>query len=248
MTITQPSVNDTTIITAPTIPVKEIGQVLRRLLYFMKKARSGEWIYFSKLDISDGFWRLVVRPEDSYNFAYVLPQLPGEPIRIVIPSALQMGWVESPSYFCTVTECARDLTQYLISNNIALPHHPIEEMMTIPVIPKRARASSPSCLPQVYVDDFCNAATQSNDGSFLSRVRRASIHGVHALFPETATTTHVNGKEPLSRKKLEKGDGNFCTEKDMIGFEFNGIKRTVRLQDEKAKSYTKDAHLSLIHI
>ena len=28
-------------------------------------------------DISDGFWRLTVWPEDSFNFAYVLPQQEG---------------------------------------------------------------------------------------------------------------------------------------------------------------------------
>ena len=87
MTIIQSSVNDTTEIKAPSIPVKEIGRVLHRLLYFMKMTRAGKWILFSKLDISDGFWRLVVRKEDSFNFAFVLPQLPGQPTRIVLPSA-----------------------------------------------------------------------------------------------------------------------------------------------------------------
>ena len=123
--ITQASVNKTTSKTGPEAPVKEIGKVLHRLLYFMKMTRAGLWIYISKLDISGRFWKIVVRPEDSYNFAYVLPQSPGQPIRIVVPSALQMGWVESPLYLCTVTECAQDLTQHLIDNNTDLPHHPI---------------------------------------------------------------------------------------------------------------------------
>jgi hypothetical protein len=39
----------------------------------------GIHILFSKLDISDGFWHLIVREADSYNFAYVLPQEAGEP-------------------------------------------------------------------------------------------------------------------------------------------------------------------------
>jgi hypothetical protein len=60
-------------------------------------------ILFSKLDISDGFWQLIVQGEDCYNFAYVLPQQAGALIQIVVPSAVQMGWVESPSQFCTVT-------------------------------------------------------------------------------------------------------------------------------------------------
>jgi len=132
---------DTTEIKAPTIPVKEIGKVLHRLLHFMKMTRAGKWILFSKLDISDGFWRLVVRKEDSFNFAFVLPQLPGQPTRIVVPSAVQMGWVESPSYFCAVTETARDITQHLINTNASLPAHPIENSMTIPT-PDRPTSSS----------------------------------------------------------------------------------------------------------
>jgi hypothetical protein len=41
---------------------------------------------------------------------YVLPQLEGEPIRIVVLSVLQMGWVESLPLLCAVTELAHNLT------------------------------------------------------------------------------------------------------------------------------------------
>jgi hypothetical protein len=136
----------------------------------MKMMQAGLWIYFSKQDISDWFWQLMVQPEDSYNFAYVIPQLPGKPIKIVVPSALQMGWVESPSYFCTVTECARNLTQHLINSKTDLPHHPIEDLMTIPNVPPRARSNSSTKLLQVYLDNFCNAATESTDGQHLAQV------------------------------------------------------------------------------
>jgi len=245
MTIIQSSVNDTTEIKAPTIPVKEIGKVLHRLLHFMKMTRAGKWILFSKLDISDGFWRLVVRKEDSFNFAFVLPQLPGQPTRIVVPSAVQMGWVESPSYFCAVTETARDITQHLIDTDASLPAHPIENSMTIPTVPLRARTTEPDSSIQVYVDDFVNATTQSTDETYVPKIRRASIHGIHSVFPETATTKHANGKEPISESKLKKGDGNFDTTKEMIGFKFCGIKRTVCLPAAKAKRFIKETHTML---
>ena len=245
MTIIQSSVNDTTEIKAPTIPVKEIGKVLHRLLHFMKMTRAGKWILFSKLDISDGFWRLVVRTEDSFNFAFVLPQLPGQPTRIVVPSAVQMGWVESPSYFCAVTETARDITQHLINTNASLPAHPIENLMAIPTVPLRARTDEPDSSIQVYVDDFVNATTQSTDETYVPKIRRASIHGIHSVFPETATTKHANGKEPISESKLKKGDGNFDTTKEMIGFRFCGIKRTVCLPAAKAKRFIKETHTML---
>jgi hypothetical protein len=98
---------------------------------------------------------------------------------------------------------------------------------------------------QVYVDDFCHAATQSTDGAHLPTIPRASIHGIHALFPPTFITGHVDGKEPISQKKLAQGDGNFETTKEMIGFQFDGIKRKVRLPMEKAKAYVKEIHTVL---
>jgi hypothetical protein len=169
VTVVQESVNNTTARTAPTVPVKEIGKVLQRLLHYMRDTPAGLHILFSKLDISDGFWRLVVREEDSFNFAYVLPQRPGQQIRIVVPRAVQMGWAESPSLFCAVTETARDVTQHLVTNNVELPYHPIEESMTIEDVPIRARAEEPTELLQVYVNDFCNAATQSTDAPTYKR-------------------------------------------------------------------------------
>jgi hypothetical protein len=48
-----------------------------------------------------------------------------------------MGWVESPSHFCTVTETARDITQHCVDNLIALPHDPIEE--SIPEVKKKKK-------------------------------------------------------------------------------------------------------------
>jgi hypothetical protein len=131
ITATQKSVNDTTVLQAPTEAVREIGKVLPRLLTYMRDTPAGLHILMSKLDISDGFWRLIVRNEDCFNFAYVLPQRDGEPCRIVVPSAVQMGWVESPSLFCAVTETARDLAQHFVDEAIPLPPHHVESSMAI---------------------------------------------------------------------------------------------------------------------
>ena len=242
VTATQASVNDTTVLTAPSIPVREIGKVLPRLLQYMCDTPRGVHILFSKLDISDGFWRLVVNNTDAFNFAYVLPQPPTEPIRLVIPSAVQMGWVESPGYFCSVTEAARDLTQHFVNNSVPLPQDPVEDLITIPDVPRRGRTDAPTALLQVYVDDFCHAATQSVDGTHLPTVRRAAVHGIHALFPPPSVTNHRGGKEPISRKKLAQGDGDFATQKEMIGFLFDGVKRTIRLPKAKASAYITEAH------
>jgi hypothetical protein len=158
ITITQGSVNDSTVLAVPPEVVKEIRKVFPRLLQYMRDTPEGLHILFSKLDISDGFWRLVMREADNFNFAYVLPQRAGKPVRIVVPSAVQMGWVESPHLFCAVTESARDLTQHLVDNKVDLPPHPLKDKILIIDVPMGARRATPTKLLQVYVDNFCNAA------------------------------------------------------------------------------------------
>jgi len=79
VTTTQASVNDTTTLRAPSVPVKEIRRVFHRLLHYMRDTPASLHILFSKLDISDGFWRLIVQQVDCFNFTHVLPQAEGEP-------------------------------------------------------------------------------------------------------------------------------------------------------------------------
>ena len=52
---------------------------------------------FTKLDIADRFWRLVVSHIQSYNLCYVLPATDGRKFslgetELVVSTELQMGW------------------------------------------------------------------------------------------------------------------------------------------------------------
>jgi hypothetical protein len=196
----------------------------------------------SKLDISNGFWRLIVQDADCFNFAYVLPHQGGAPCKIVVPSVVQMGWVESPSLFCTVTESTHDLAQHFVDAAVPLPPHQVKSAMNIEDVPMRGRAEAPSKLLQVYVDNFCYAATQSKDGVHIPIIRWAAIYGIEAVFLPPSIMQHQGGKEPISESKLMKGDWNFESKKDMIGFRFDGIKQTVHLPPEKPLSYVKETH------
>lgn len=91
----QPSINESTNKLAPTKPVHEIGQVLPRLFHFVAATPEDQEMRFSRVDLSDGFWRLCVEPTQKWNFCCVMPDPPGTRVRIVVPSALQMGWAES---------------------------------------------------------------------------------------------------------------------------------------------------------
>ena len=93
---------------APQHSMYELGNVIPQIIWNMAKAPdTGVPILFSKIDLKDGYWRMVVNEADTWNFAYVLsPLKPGDDIELVIPDALQMGWSESPPFFCAATETA----------------------------------------------------------------------------------------------------------------------------------------------
>ena len=94
-----PSVNDTTTKLAPRGAVDQLGHSLKRIVHAFAKVEDDAVILMAKGDIQDGFWRLNCQHGEEWNFSYVLPQPAGAPTRLVVPTSLQMGWVESPPYF-----------------------------------------------------------------------------------------------------------------------------------------------------
>ena len=101
-----PSVNDSTTLNAPAGAIDQLGHSLKRVIYAFVEAEPDCNIFMAKYDIKDGFGRLDCQEGKAYNFAYVLPQTPHQPIKLVVPSSLQIGWVESPPYFCAALEMA----------------------------------------------------------------------------------------------------------------------------------------------
>ena len=113
------SVNETTKNLAPEESMAQLGVTLRRIISTMELARQkGTSILFAKLDIKDGFWRLMVSDNDAWNFCYIIPPAnPGvstDEIEIVIPNCIQMGWCESPPFFCAASEMAWDVIASLL--------------------------------------------------------------------------------------------------------------------------------------
>ena len=57
-------------------------------------------LLFSKLDIKDRYWQMQVEKGEEWNFSYVLPPATStDDFKIVVLSALQMGWSESCAFF-----------------------------------------------------------------------------------------------------------------------------------------------------
>jgi hypothetical protein len=48
---------------APEAPVKELGNVLKRLLHFMQDVPKDEHIQLLKLDLANGYWQMIVEKD-----------------------------------------------------------------------------------------------------------------------------------------------------------------------------------------
>ena len=196
---------------------------------------------FAKIDLSDSFWCVLVRESDKWNFSNLLSDASGDSVRL-IPHALQMGWTESPGYFCAATKTGRDIMQALINGGTWLPPHVFDSYMHPDEVVRRQSSTvayRPWQMSAVYVDNYILAAVKSPDGSALQCTGRAALHNIHGLFPPQDRSGHVGGKDPISLKKFETGDARLAQSKALLGFVFDGQARTVHLTQRKALRITE---------
>ena len=57
----------------------------------------------------------------------------------------------------------------------------------------------------------------------------ATMHGMHSVFP----ANNVDIEDPISEKKMIKKDGQWQIEKDILSLAFEGVKKTMMLEEEK---------------
>jgi hypothetical protein len=127
----------------------------------MASVLAGKHIHFSKIELVDGYWqKLVVELEARWNFAYVMPSAAREPIRLVIPRTLQMGWNKIPTYFCAMMETAPHVAQYLIDGDKHLSS-------TTPTMPEKCQSTKEprQQMSAIYVDNYCLAAVEDAAGT-----------------------------------------------------------------------------------
>ena len=73
----------------------------------------------------------------------------------------------------------------------------------------------------------------------MEHVARGILHGIlHDVFPPSADDT----TDPISGKKLRKGKGTFAIIKCLLGFDFDGINRTIWLEEAKRASILTILH------
>ena len=228
------SVNDSTVKLAPQGALDQLGHALSRIIHAFAEAEEDDKIFMAKWDIKDGFWRMDCAEGEEYNFAYVLPQEDGKPVTLVMPTSLQMGWVESPPYFCTATETARDIAATYCDTPVgSLPSHKFVKHVrgdaAFAALPASAGTNSTCryCL-EVYVDDFMSIVIPTSR-DHLDHVATAVMTGIHDVFPANIN----DGDDPISEKKLLKGEGQYSLRKTLLGFDFDGNHKTLWLEEEK---------------
>ncbi len=228
------AVNDTAVKSAPKGAIDQIGECLSRIVHAFAEASEGAKVFMAKWDIKDGFWRMDCQEGKEWNFLYVLPQPEGKPIMIVVPMSLQMGWVESPPYFCTATETARDIaTEYTDMPVGLLPKHKFTGYTvggkSYSDLPKDQNGQTFHSMIEVYVDDFISLVIPVSQLQ-LVHTATAVITGIHDVFP---ANDDYNGDDPISEKKLRKLEGQYLTIKTLLGFDFDGKSKKMWLEAAK---------------
>ena len=73
---------------------------------------------------------------------------------------------------------------------------------------------------EVFCDNFIHMA-QTSDPAQLLHLSRALIHGIHSVFPPPKVSGH-NGQDPISKKKLDSGKGQWAVRKEVLGWMVDG--------------------------
>jgi hypothetical protein len=90
----------------------------------------------------------------------------------------------------------------------------------------------------VYVADHLMAAVEDATGTLLQRTARATLHAIQSVLPSPSVGS--DAKDPISENKLQKGDGRWDTQKEILGYMLDGITRTVQLPTDRADALVKE--------
>ena len=102
-------VNEDTADVAPA-EAMQFGHALERILREILLADPAQGpVHMIKVDISDGFYRINLRPADVPKLGVVFPTKPGAEPLVAFPLVLPMGWTHSPPFFSAATSLVSHL-------------------------------------------------------------------------------------------------------------------------------------------
>jgi hypothetical protein len=235
-------------VNAETLPLAalesmQFGHALDRILRHILLANPHIGpVYLMKVDLADGFYRIDLAPDDAPKLAVVFPTLPGQEPLVAIPLVLPMGWKNSPPIFSTATETVADIANATFSATYVPTTHPLATLAatkdepTTPAVTTRHLNTihrdpslpfgKPTSYVDVFVDDFIALAQgQSN----RSTVRNILMHAIDVVFRPLSPSDKSTRREPISVKKLMKGDCSWSTIKTVLGWVIDTVSMTIHL-------------------
>ena len=164
-------------------------------------------VYTLKVDISDGIYRIDLRPSDAPNLVLILPTEEEEEPQVAISLKLPMGWKNSPPIFCKATEIVVDLTNDDLHPHIqASPHHmndPSEQvaiwkpppiypsLAAIPRDPMLGRHNADLLVyVEIFVDNFLGSAQEP--AHHQRHVCRTIFHYLDQFFRPKNSADHTS--------------------------------------------------------
>jgi hypothetical protein len=119
-------INEDTVVMAPP-EAMQFGKALWRVLAGIVHASPGLGpVYLSKVDITDGFYRIWVGAADIPKLGVLLPAEHGQAKLIGFPVVMPMGWKEFPPVFTSATETVTDLANDKIQHGTEQPPHRLD--------------------------------------------------------------------------------------------------------------------------
>jgi hypothetical protein len=231
----------------------QFGRALERILQRLVQAdpRYGP-TYLIKVDIADGFYRVHLQPQDIPSLAVAFPPAPDGTQLVALPLVLPMGWVLSPPYFSAATETAADMANNLLHTRYQPPPHRLDQAAdaagtcdpeppscgpttaTLPAVsstrlPPRPRYLHPRRkrlqYVDIYVDDYIGAV--QGGPALRTRARRILFETIDQVFRPQSASDPPTRQEPISVKKLHKGDARWATRKVILGWLLDTVAETL---------------------
>jgi hypothetical protein len=230
------------------IDAMQYGRALDRILreILMADPKLGH-VLLLKADLSDGFYRINLRLEDIPKLALLFPTVEGQPPLVALPLCLPMGWKLSPPHFCAVTETITDVANRKIKGS--LQHqalHKLDERASkvhveAPATIKEHPPPDPN-LPtmnitqaqvDVFVDDLI--AVAQGDPETLRKIRSGIFDAIDSILRPVDDQDSQHRTEPISLKKLDKGDCTWATSKLILGWIVDTVNLTISLPEHRAE-------------
>jgi hypothetical protein len=216
-------------------------------------------VHMSKDDVADGFYRLHLRPGDILALGVAFPPAPDGTLLVAFPLTCPMGWVESPPWFTTATETGADLANTLLATDYQPSPHRLDAVAatpppateptpplfadrpfdnSLPAPVPSLPPPSPDDLPRgprrkplqyvdIYMDDYLGLV--QGGPRRRNRVQRILFESIDKIFRPLDSGDSSTRQEPISVKKLKKGDGSWQTTKTLLGWALDSVEQTIQL-------------------